>query len=151
MMMLMMLTMLTPGHGQLIGHRGVISLPVGEVYRDAFTVQASEAAARLALGINDVEERIQETNRFHSRYHLSTLLTFSQSCSRQSGYSLPSYLTQVPVNAIGRPLQDNEIFDVLDSRFLEVPPENKLNVPLDEIEVSVLDSTCPYLTLLTLD
>ena len=57
---------------------------------------------------------------------------------RQSGYSLPSYLTQVPVNVIGRPLQDNEIFDVLDSRHLEVPLENKFNVPLDEIEVVTL-------------
>ena len=67
-MLMMTVLMATPGHAQLIGHRGVIQLPVGEVYRDAFTVEASEAAARLALGINDVEQRIQETNRFHSRY-----------------------------------------------------------------------------------
>ena len=35
----------------------------------------------------------------------------------------------------GRPLQQNEVFDFLDSRFIDVFPENEFNEFLDEIEV----------------
>ena len=35
----------------------------------------------------------------------------------------------------GRPLQQNEVFDFLDSRFIDVFPENEFNEFLDEVEV----------------
>ena len=36
---------------------------------------------------------------------------------------------------LGRPLQQNEVFDFLDSRFIDVFPENEFNEFLDEVEV----------------
>ena len=68
----MMLTVLTVviglGQAQLIGHRGVVTIPDGQVYRDRETVEASEIAARFAVGNYDHENRIHENNKFHSRY-----------------------------------------------------------------------------------
>ena len=46
----------------------------------------------------------------------------------------PLYTSHVPA-VLGRPLKQNEIFDVLDSKFVNVFPENEFNKILDEVEV----------------
>ena len=43
-------------------------------------------------------------------------------------------MSHVPA-VLGRPLKQNEIFDVLDSKFVNVFPENEFNKILDEVEV----------------
>ena len=79
-MMLVVLTLVIgligPGQAQLIGHRGVVTIPDGQVYRDRETVEASEIAARFAVGNYDHETRIHENNKFHSRYMIYALILF---------------------------------------------------------------------------
>ena len=57
----------------------------------------------------------------------------------------PLYSSHIPP-ALGRPLKQNEIFDVLDSKFVNVFPENEFNKFLDEVEVETYLHTlqqCP--------
>jgi len=110
---------LTSASPQLIGHRGVIRpLPEGQIYRDRETVEASEAAARFGLSIEYEEEIRHEQNRFESE---------------RNGVYPPRY--RFYGGGRGRPLQQNEVFDFLDSRFIDVFPENEFNEFLDEVEI----------------
>ena len=52
-------------------------------------------------------------------------------------FPLPLYASHLP-QAAGRPLLQNEIFDVLDSKFVNVFPENEFNKLLNEVEVKKL-------------
>ena len=57
---------------------------------------------------------------------------------RQFGvFPPPLYTSHIPP-ALGRPLKQNEIFDVLDSKFVNVFPENEFNKFLDEVEVETI-------------
>jgi len=105
---------------QLIGHRGIFTLREGQVYRDEETVRASEAAARFAL-LTERDEQILHRSRKYE--------------SQQFGvFPPPLYTSHIPP-ALGRPLKQNEIFDVLDSKFVNVFPENEFNKFLDEVEI----------------
>jgi len=105
---------------QLIGHRGIFTLREGQVYRDEETVRASEAAARFAL-LTERDEQILHRSRKYE--------------SQQFGlFPPPLYSSHIPA-VLGRPLKQNEIFDVLDSKFVNVFPENEFNKFLDEVEI----------------
>jgi len=105
---------------QLIGHRGIINLRDGQVYRDEETVRASEAAARFALITERDEQILQRSRKYDSQ--------------RFGLFPLPLYASHLP-QAAGRPLLQNEIFDVLDSKFVNVFPENEFNKLLNEVEI----------------
>lgn len=108
---------------QLIGSRGVITLREGVEYRDPETVEASETVANFAREFqeqdDDIAERHSQANSFGSR---------------QNEVS-PRFQTQLADNVKGRPLIENEIFDFLESRFLEPPRELQFNKFLDEVEI----------------
>jgi len=106
-------------NSQLIGHRGVITLREGQVYRDTETVEASEIAAGLAL-------RSYQEDRF---------LSNQRKVESRRVYSQPPLYQSLAPEIIGRPLQQNEIFDVVDSKFVDVFPEQAFNQPLEEVEV----------------
>ena len=121
---------------QLIGSRGVISLRPGEVYRDAQTVEASEVAARLALLI------AREESVFSHRLPHAFRWVRVESLVQLNLYFIPSllqleakpvFVTHHNGVAVGRPLQDKEIFDNFDSRFVRPNPEQQFNQPLEEI------------------
>merc|ERR1711970_106299 len=111
------------GSPQLIGHRGVITLREGVEYRDPETVEASESVASFAKEFQEVDDAIAErlcrTNSFRSPLNEVT----------------PKFPTQVLENVRGRPLVENEIFDYLDTRFVEPAPEQQFNQFLDEVEI----------------
>merc|ERR1711970_1427923 len=111
------------GSPQLIGHRGVITLREGVEYRDPETVEASESVAHFAKEFQEVDdaiaERLSRTNNFRSPLNEVT----------------PKFPAQVLENVRGRPLVENEIFDYLDTRFVEPAPEQQFNQFLDEVEI----------------
>jgi len=108
---------------QLIGSRGVITLREGFEYRDPETVEASESIARFAKEFQELDDEIAEQ---HSR---------SNSFNSRLNEVTPRFHTQVLDNVKGRPLVENEIFDFLESRFLEPPQELQFNKFLDEVEI----------------
>jgi len=108
---------------QLIGHRGVITLREGVEYRDPETVEASETVAHFAKEFQEIDDEIAERN--------SRTNTFRSRLNEVS----PKFQTQVLENVRGRPLVENEIFDFLESRFVEPPQELQFNKFLDEVEI----------------
>jgi len=119
MLLLGLCLLIVETYSQLIGHRGVINLREGQVYRDRETVEASEIAAGLAL-------RSYQEDRFLSNQRkIDSRRVYSQP---------PLYHSHAP-EIVGRPLQQNEIFDVVDSKFVDVFPEQAFNQPLEEVEV----------------
>lgn len=129
---------LTSATPQLIGHRGVIRpLPDGQIYRDRETVEAAEAASRFGLSIEYEEQIRHEQNRYESEWvDLFTsycVQNIMQLFFRRYGGYPPRY--RFYGEKRGRPLQQNEVFDFLDSRFIDVFPENEFNEFLDEVEV----------------
>eukprot|EP00091_Calanus_sinicus_P013140 TRINITY_DN2924_c0_g1_i8.p1 TRINITY_DN2924_c0_g1~~TRINITY_DN2924_c0_g1_i8.p1 ORF type:complete len:502 (+),score=84.83 TRINITY_DN2924_c0_g1_i8:216-1721(+) len=108
---------------QLIGSRGVIKLREGVEYRDPETVEASETVANFAREFQEVDDDIAERHSHANSFR-----------SRQNEVS-PRFRTQLPDNVKGRPLIENEIFDFLESRFLEPPQELQFNKFLDEVEI----------------
>jgi len=108
---------------QLIGSRGVITLKEGVEYRDPETVEASEVVARYAQEYQKVDDQIAErrsqTNNFQPLRNEIT----------------PKFQTLQPNHVKGRPLVENEIFDFLDTRFVEPPSELQFNKFLDQIEI----------------
>ena len=139
-MLVTCLTCLTvlPVWSQLIGSRGVISLRPGQLYRDRLTVEASEVAARLAL-LLDREERLLGRHRGfrwreHSTFlHLQVISSFVYRIPFRE--APPVYPTVVGGIGVGRRLQDDEIFDHYDSRFVRPPPVQQFNQLLEEVEV----------------
>ena len=133
---------LTSASPQLIGHRGVIRpLPDGQIYRDRETVEAAEAASRFGLSIEYEEQIRHEQNRYESEWVDLCTSCFVQNIMqlffrRYGGYP-PRY--RFYGEKRGRPLQQNEVFDFLDSRFIDVFPENEFNEFLDEVEVKRQD------------
>jgi len=108
---------------QLIGSRGVISLKEGVEYRDPETVQASETVASFAREFQEEDDDIAERRSHLNDFRFKNLVVD------------PKFQTQVPDNVKGRPLIENEIFDFLESRFVEPPRELQFNKFLDEVEV----------------
>jgi len=108
---------------QLIGSRGVITLREGVEYRDPETVEASETVANFAKEFQEIDDDIAERHNQANSFR-----------SRQNEVS-PRFRTQLPNNVKGRPLIENEIFDFLESRFLEPPQELQFNKFLDEVEI----------------
>jgi len=108
---------------QLIGHRGVITLREGVEYRDPETVEASETVAHFAKEFQEIDDEIAERN--------SRTNTFRSRLNEVS----PKFQTQILENVRGRPLVENEIFDFLESRFVEPPQELQFNKFLDEVEI----------------
>jgi len=121
--LLLLLVYMSTSSAQLIGSRGVFTLKEGVEYRDPETVQASETVANFAREFqeedDDIAERRSRVNDFRPRH-----LEIS-----------PKFQTQVLDNVKGRPLIANEIFDFLESRFVEPSNELQFNKFLDEIEI----------------
>jgi len=120
---LLLLFYFSTSSGQLIGSRGVFTPKEGFEYRDPETVQASENVADFAKEFqeidDDIAERRSHSNSFQSRGHEVS----------------PKFQTAILDNIQGRPLVDNEIFDFLESRFLEPPQDLQFNKFLDEVEI----------------
>jgi len=107
--------------GQLIGSRGIFTLPDGEIYRDAETVDASESVARFARSFQPTADRQAESNRLFGSRAPKT----------------PRFYTSSVSNGIGRKLSDVEVFDFVDSRYLDPLPETRFNKPLEEVELEL--------------
>eukprot|EP00092_Neocalanus_flemingeri_P063300 GFUD01076545.1.p1 GENE.GFUD01076545.1~~GFUD01076545.1.p1 ORF type:complete len:123 (+),score=32.50 GFUD01076545.1:79-447(+) len=113
--LLLVLVYLSACSAQLIGSRGVITLREGVEYRDPETVEASQQVATFAQQFQEVDDEIAD-RRSHTN-------SFGP---RQSEVT-PSFKTQLSDNVNGRPLIENEIFDFLDTRFIEPPRELQFN------------------------
>jgi len=105
-------------HSQLIGSRGVFSLPEGESYRDPETVKASKDVARFARSYQVSADRSSSQRRSYGN-QLSKIPRFF---TRKTGQK-------------GRKLTDSEVFDFVDSRYVNPLPETKFNKPLEEVDV----------------
>ena len=112
-----------------------------QVYRDEETVRASEAAARFALLTERDEQILHRSRKFDSQYDIRTffvsLIVTSRHFRKFGLFPPPQYTSHIPA-VLGRPLKQNEIFDVLDSKFVNVFPENEFNKFLDEVEVHTI-------------
>lgn len=122
---------------QLVGFRGVIQLPEGELYRDKETREASEAVGAFALRYQPrlkvvaQENKLVEQQRNHNKK--KTEVAFFSKVGRDPS---PVYYRQ------------NEIVDFTFSRNMNPIEELRLNRKLDEIEI---EKATPPSRLLPLD
>jgi len=110
---------LSVGYSQLIGSRGVFTLPEGQYYRDEETVQASKDVARFARSYQVNADQSASQNR---RYYTNQLTKTPRFYTRKAEQK-------------GRKLSDAEVFDFVDSRYVDPLPETKFNKPLEEVDV----------------
>jgi len=106
---------------QLVGSRGVVSLPVGFVYHDNDTLDASKRAAEYARTFQVVEDHQVAQQK---------LITLQQ--DHLSKETEPKYANSL--NKVGRQIPLNSILSYENSKLLNPPLENRLNVPLEEVE-----------------
>jgi hypothetical protein len=106
------------GQCQLVGSRGIVTLPSGFQYRDTTTVDASMNVAKFARSFQSQANSISENN-----FRIS-----------QKPVKVPQFVTRVN-GGKGRIQSDQEVFDFTDSRFVEPLPETKFNKPLVEVEL----------------
>lgn len=106
--------------GQLIGSRGVFTLPEGMEYRDALTRDASKMAADFAMHF-----QVKEDKRVKEKYKKKS----KAEAKKHSPFFGPKPLVK------GRPLLPNEVLDFRDSRFLNPPEELRMNKILPEVEM----------------
>lgn len=114
---------------QLIGHRGVVTLPQDWVYHDNFTLVASRQAARFA---------ILEEHKENEKKVLAEQKRFRGGQVKQGGSqeAEPSYV-QSP-NKIGREFKAQEVLAYGDSLYFSPPEENRSNVKIPELEAERL-------------
>ena len=133
---LVLLITLDPIDGQLIGSRGVFTLPEGMEYRDALTRDASKydrsnftflipspffrMAADFAMHF-----QVKEDKRVKEKYKKKS----KAEAKKHSPFFGPKPLVK------GRPLLPNEVLDFRDSRFLNPPEELRMNKILPEVEM----------------
>jgi len=106
--------------GQLIGSRGVFTLPEGMEYRDAITRDASRVAADFAMNF-----QVKEDIRVKEKYKKKSKAT----ARKHAPFFGPKPLVK------GRPLTPVEVLDFRDSRFLNPPEELRMNKILPEVEM----------------
>jgi len=106
--------------GQLIGSRGVFTLPEGMEYRDAITRDASRVAADFAMNF-----QVKEDMRVKEKYKKKSKAT----ARKHAPFFGPKPLVK------GRPLTPVEVLDFRDSRFLNPPEELRMNKILPEVEM----------------
>jgi len=104
-------------NSQLIGFRGVFTLPEGQEYRDSITREASKLVAEFA---KNLEEEENTKTRIHQLPDLSLSYT-------------PFYGPQD--NLIGRPLTPNEVVDYTDSQSLQPALDQRTNRKLESVEI----------------
>jgi len=119
--------------GQLIGSRGVFTLPEGMEYRDALTRDASRVAADFAMNF-----QVKEDMRVKEKYKKKSKAT----ARKHSPFFGPKPLVK------GRPLTPNEVLDFRDSRFLNPPEELRMNKILPEVEMERTTSSIRLLELM---
>lgn len=112
----LIISLLTDIQAQLIGNRGVFTLPPGVEYRDAVTREASKLVGKFARMFQKEEEKIKKTRP-----------------PKPSKPHTPFF--GPPVISPGRLLAPAEVLDFQDSRFLNPLPELRKNRKLEEIEV----------------
>jgi len=108
-------------HGQLVGSRGVVGLPEGFVYHDNETLAASKKVAEYAKKYQAVEEHQVAQNQ---------LISLQQGNEKKD--SIPKF--QSSSNNVGKPIPLNEIISFENTRNFITPVENRMNVPIAEIE-----------------
>merc|ERR1711936_365545 len=119
-LLLILLISLDTLDGQLIGSRGVFTLPEGMEYRDALTRDASRVAADFAMDFQvKTDMRVKEKYKKKSK----------ASAKKHSPFFGPKPLVK------GRPLTPNEVLDFRDSRLLNPPEELRTNKILPEVEI----------------
>jgi len=119
-LILLMISPKTLVDGQLIGSRGVFTLPEGMEYRDALTRDASRVAADFAMNF-----QVKEDMRVKEKYKKKS----KAEARKHSPFFGPKPLVK------GRPLTPNEVLDFRDSRFLNPPEELRMNKILPEVEM----------------
>jgi len=112
----LILNLLTEIQAQLIGNRGVFTLPPGVEYRDAVTREASKLVGKFARMFQKEEEKIKKNRP-----------------PKPSKPHTPFFGPQVI--SPGRLRTPAEVLDFQDSRFLNPLPELRKNRKLEEIEV----------------
>jgi len=117
---LVLLITLDTTDGQLIGSRGVFTLPEGMEYRDALTRDASKMAADFAMHF-----QVKEDKRVKEKYKKKS----KAEAKKHSPFFGPKPLVK------GRPLLPNEVLDFRDSRLLNPPEELRMNKILPEVEM----------------
>merc|ERR1711936_1544779 len=110
-LLLILLISLDTLDGQLIGSRGVFTLPEGMEYRDALTRDASRVAADFAMDF-----QVKEDMRAKEKYNKKS----KEEARKHSPFFGPKPLVK------GRPLLPNEVLDFRDSRFLNPPEELRM-------------------------
>jgi len=108
-------------HAQLVGSRGVVSLPEGFVYHDNETLDASKRAAEYARTFQVVED--------HQVAQQKLIILQKDHLSKEAE---PKYANSV--NKVGRKIPINSVLSFENSRLFNPPVENRLNVPLEEVE-----------------
>lgn len=113
------LLLLVPCSGQLIGSRGVFTLPEGQVYRDAVTRDASRMAGQFAMRFQvmegmKVDKKFKKLSKASARAHT------------------PFFGPKVRMK--GKSLTPDEVLDFHDSRSFNPPEELRMNKPLAELE-----------------
>jgi len=119
---LTLLLLIEKSYCQLIGSRGVIILPDGVVYRDEETLQASMLAANFARSFQSSGAVQSEELRFVNNAAVRPQQT--------------NFYTGIPSDdpASGGELPDTEVFDFVDSRYLQPLAETRFNKGLEELE-----------------
>lgn len=108
-------------HAQLVGSRGVVSLPEGFVYHDNETLDASKRAAEYARTFQVVED--------HQVAQQKLIILQKDHLSKEAE---PKYANSL--NKVGRKIALNSVLSFENSRLFNPPVENRLNVPLEEVE-----------------
>jgi len=115
---LLSLLLLVHTHAQLIGNRGVFTLPEGVEYRDSITREASRLAGKFA-----------EMFQMQEKAHVKIQKKMSVASSRAH---TPFFGPQVMVT--GRALTPGEVLDFQDSRVFNPPRDQRRNRLLEEVE-----------------
>ena len=108
-------------NAQLVGSRGVVKLPPGFVYHDEDTLPASRRVAIYAKKYQEKDNHKADENKLIS-------LQRNDLGMRKK----PQFATFI--NKIGHPLALENVVGFEDSRLFITPVENRMNVPLEEIE-----------------
>jgi len=116
---LLSLLLLVHTHAQLIGNRGVFTLPEGVEYRDSITREASRLAGKFA-----------EMFQMQEKAHVKIQKKMSVASSRAH---TPFFGPQVMVT--GRALTPGEVLDFQDSRVFNPPRDQRRNRLLEEVEM----------------
>jgi len=116
---------LVSSSAQLIGNRGVVTLPRDWIYHDNFTLAASRGAARFAI----LEEHKENEKKVLVQQRRLRGGQVKQGGSQEAE---PAY-RQSP-NKVGREFRAQEVLAYGDSLYFNPPEENRSNVKIPEIE-----------------